>query len=89
VTYNQHKYIADCLQSIVDQETDFEFEIIVGDDFSTDGTQEVVRSFGEKYPSLFRLFLQGTSKNELFQAAAYCTKKPPLRRRVVQGRTTN
>ena len=43
ITYNQEKYIAQCLQSIVDQETDFDFEIIVGDDCSTDGTREIVR----------------------------------------------
>jgi glycosyltransferase involved in cell wall biosynthesis len=57
VTYNQEKYIAQCLQSIVDQETDFDFEIIVGDDCSTDGTREIVREFAGKYPEKFRLFL--------------------------------
>lgn len=55
VTYNQEKYIAQCLQSIVDQETDFDFEIIVGDDCSTDGTREIVRGFAEKYPEKFRI----------------------------------
>lgn len=57
VTYNQEKYIAQCLQSIVDQETDFDFEIIVADDCSPDGTREIVREFAEKYPEKFRIFL--------------------------------
>lgn len=57
ITYNQEKYISQCLQSIVDQKTDFDFEIIVGDDGSTDGTREIVRGYAEKHPGIFRLFL--------------------------------
>lgn len=52
VTYNQEKYIAECLQSLVDQETDFPFEIIVGEDCSTDSTRQIVEEFALKYPDL-------------------------------------
>lgn len=52
VTYNQEKYIRECLQSIVDQETDFDFEVIVSDDCSTDGTRSVVNEFAKKYSDL-------------------------------------
>lgn len=55
ITYNHEKYIVQCLQSIVDQETDFDFEIIVGDDCSTDATREIVRGFAKKYPDKLRL----------------------------------
>lgn len=51
VTYNQKDFIAQCLQSLVDQITDFPFEILVGDDCSTDGTSEIVDSFARKYPA--------------------------------------
>ncbi len=50
VTYNQEKYIRQCLQSIVDQETDFDFEVIVSDDCSTDGTRAIVQEFAKRYP---------------------------------------
>tara|TARA_R110001606_G_scaffold136199_2_gene273624 strand:- start:5453 stop:6394 length:942 start_codon:yes stop_codon:yes gene_type:complete len=52
VTYNQEKYIAECLQSLVEQKTDFRFEIIVGEDCSTDKTRGVVETFASKYPGL-------------------------------------
>lgn len=50
ITYNQEHYIRECLKSIVNQQTDFDFEIIVGDDFSTDNTREVVLEFSRLYP---------------------------------------
>lgn len=57
VCYNQEKYIAQCLQSLVDQVTDFPFEIIVSDDASTDSTPQIVQGFAEKYPNIVRPIL--------------------------------
>lgn len=54
VTYNQEKYIAQCLQSIVDQKTDFDFEIIVGDDCSTDRTAEIIKEYARKYSTIIQ-----------------------------------
>jgi glycosyltransferase involved in cell wall biosynthesis len=69
ITYNQEKYIGLCLQSILDQETDFDFEIIVGDDCSTDGTRRIIEGFAEKFPSLIKPIYQeantGGTKNYL------------------------
>lgn len=50
ITFNQKKYIRECLQSILDQQTNFDFEVIVGDDWSTDGTREVIIDFANRYP---------------------------------------
>lgn len=50
ITYNHEKYIGECLQSIVDQETDFDFEIIVGDDCSGDRTRDIILEFESKHP---------------------------------------
>src|SRR6266480_3387289 len=57
VTYNQNQYIRRCLQNIVDQETDFDFEVIVADDCSTDGTRAIVQEFADRYPKLMRPIL--------------------------------
>ena len=48
--YNHKKYIAQCLDSLVSQKTSFEYEIIVKDDASTDGTSDIIREYAEKYP---------------------------------------
>jgi glycosyltransferase involved in cell wall biosynthesis len=61
VTYNQEKYIRQCLQSIVDQKADFDFEIIVGEDCSTDGTKDIVREFEERYPGVVKPIYQKTN----------------------------
>lgn len=52
VTYNQEKYIVECLDSLVTQKTNFKFEIIVGEDCSTDNTRAIVQQYVDKYPDL-------------------------------------
>ena len=61
VTYNQEKYIRQCLQSIVDQVTDFEFEVIVADDCSTDSTREIIQEFADQYPCVVKPILHETN----------------------------
>lgn len=55
VTYNHEKYIEKCIESILNQETDFLFEIIVADDASTDKTLEILLQFQVKYPQRLRV----------------------------------
>jgi len=49
-SYNHEKFIKQTLQSILDQKTEYSYEIIVADDASTDQTQNIIRTFQEKYP---------------------------------------
>ena len=56
--YNQEDYIAQTLQSIVDQKTDFKYEILVHDDASTDKTSNIIYSFAEAYPELIKPMVQ-------------------------------
>lgn len=50
VCYNQERYIGQCLESIFAQETDFDFEVIIGDDKSLDGTLDAIRRSIEHAP---------------------------------------
>jgi len=49
-TYNHEKYIAQCLESILEQKGGFRLEVIVGDDASTDNTRKIVEEFQKKHP---------------------------------------
>lgn len=55
--YNQEAYVARALQSVLDQKTDFAFEVLVGDDGSTDGTRDIVKQWMEKYPGRIQLYV--------------------------------
>ena len=58
ITYNHEKYIAQAIESVLMQETDFRYELIVGEDCSTDGTGEIVREYGRKHPDIVHAHLR-------------------------------
>ncbi|MDH7480533.1 MAG: glycosyltransferase [Armatimonadota bacterium] len=51
ITYNHAKYIRKAIDSVLSQETNFDFEIVVGDDCSTDGTREIINEYIQRYPN--------------------------------------
>ncbi|GMO35682.1 MAG: hypothetical protein Ta2B_15780 [Termitinemataceae bacterium] len=56
-SYNGGEYVADSLDSIISQNTNYSYEIIVCDDCSTDNTREVLLFYKKKYPDLIKLIL--------------------------------
>jgi glycosyltransferase involved in cell wall biosynthesis len=50
--YNHEKYLRQCLDSLLHQETDFRYSIIVHDDASTDDSAAIVREYAELYPDI-------------------------------------
>ena len=63
VTYNHKEYIVECLEGVLKQQTSFPFEIIIGEDESSDGTREICLEYAERYPELIRLFLRSRKDN--------------------------
>ena len=62
VTYNHENFLRQCLDGFVMQKTNFQFEILVHEDASTDGTEEIVKLYEEKYPNLFRCVYQSENQ---------------------------
>ena len=54
--YNHEKYIKKCLDSLVEQETTFPYEIIVHDDASTDESAEIIRQYAERYECIVPMY---------------------------------
>lgn len=52
ICYNQEKYIEECLNSIITQKTSFPFEIIVGDDCSTDNTLSIINKIAKDHENI-------------------------------------
>ncbi|MBR0500097.1 MAG: glycosyltransferase [Bacteroidales bacterium] len=58
VVYNHEKFLKQCLEGFLMQQTEFDFEIIVHDDASKDRSQSIIRDYCQQYPALFRAILQ-------------------------------
>lgn len=56
-TYQHEKYIRECLDGILAQRTNFEFEILIGEDNSQDKTREICLEYAHKFPHKIKLFL--------------------------------
>ena len=55
--YNHEKYLEKCLDSVLSQKTDFDFEIVLGEDCSGDRTREIALEYQIRYPQIIKLFL--------------------------------
>lgn len=66
ITYNQKEFLRECIESILAQDYP-NVEIVVADDASSDGTQDMLRDYDEQYPDKFVLRLaernQGITAN--------------------------
>ncbi|MHA6697197.1 glycosyltransferase family 2 protein [Chryseobacterium sp. A321] len=58
LAFNHEKYIRECLDGFIKQKCDFEFEILIHDDASTDGTQEIIKEYQLNYPKIVKPILQ-------------------------------
>lgn len=58
ITYNHAPYIRQCLDGFLMQQCDFEYEILIHDDASTDGTSDIIREYQKKYPEIIKPIIQ-------------------------------
>jgi len=57
ITYNHRPFIQQAIDSVLEQQTDFPLEIVIGDDGSDDGTTEIVQQYQSRHPDKIRLLL--------------------------------
>lgn len=57
ITYNHAKYISQAIEGVLSQKINFEFEIIIGEDESSDGTREIALDYQRKYPGKIKVLL--------------------------------
>lgn len=65
ITYNQQESLPKTLDSLLAQKVDFPYEIVVGEDCSTDNTREVLKGYTERYPDIIRPIYNDTNKGIL------------------------
>lgn len=53
--YNHSAYIRQCIEGVLSQKTSFPIEYIIGEDYSSDGTREIVFEYAQKYPNIIRV----------------------------------
>lgn len=58
ISYNQENYIKQALDSFVSQKANFNFEVIIADDCSTDNTANIIKDFSKKYPDVIKPILR-------------------------------
>jgi|AntRauTorckE5430_2_1112549.scaffolds.fasta_scaffold00043_32 glycosyltransferase involved in cell wall biosynthesis len=83
-TYQHGRLIEQCLQSLLAQETNFPYEIVIGEDGSTDGTLETCQTYAKKYPDIIRLFVRDQRKKVYLYGKA--TGKYNLLQTMLDGR---
>ena len=83
ITYNHADYLAEAIEGVVSQKCDFPFELIIGEDASSDATRQVALDYQRRYPAIIRVLHSvsnvGMNENSLriFEKArgeyvAYC-----------------
>jgi glycosyltransferase involved in cell wall biosynthesis len=50
ITYNHENYISEAIESVLSQHTDFQVQLVIGEDCSTDNTRIICEDFAKKNP---------------------------------------
>ena len=59
-SYNRDDVVGQTIDSILNQHCNFEFEIIIGDDCSTDNVREVLEDYQQRFPTIIKLLFHET-----------------------------
>ena len=63
-TFMHEKYIAQALDSILMQKTQYKYEVLIGDDASWDNTPIILKKYEQQYPHIFKVFYRKKNMNK-------------------------
>ena len=62
ITYNHEKFICECLEGFLMQETTFPVEILIHEDASSDKNADIIREYRELYPKIIKPIFQSENQ---------------------------
>lgn len=69
IAYNVEKWLPECIESVLNQKTNFKVELVIGEDCSTDNTRAIALDYQKRYPDVIRVLLpeknQGLTPNSV------------------------
>ena len=78
ITFNQEKYISQTMESILDQQHNYAYEIIVGDDCSSDNTKKIIEQYATRYPEIIKPIYNDSNLGIIrnyFNVISHCSGK--------------
>ena len=75
ITYNHEKFIAHAIEGILMQEVCFDYEIVIGEDISTDRTREIVLEHEQKHPDRIRVLKRDAAESDSDRARGFGGKQ--------------
>ena len=78
LTYNHEKYLREALDSILMQQVDFKYEVVVGDDCSKDETRVILQTYERNFPGIFKVIYRDENigpTNNLYDVFMHCEGK--------------
>lgn len=70
ITYNHENYIRETLEGFLMQKTNFNYEVLIHEDASTDKTAEIIKEYERKFPEIFRVVYE--EENQYGKGVEYC-----------------
>jgi len=62
LTYNHEKFIRQTLEGFINQKTEFDFEVLIHDDASTDETAKIIKEYHDRYPNIIKPIFQSENQ---------------------------
>ena len=72
MVYNHGKYLRKTLDGFVMQETNFQIEVLIHDDASTDDSADIIREYSKRYPDIIKPIIQYALSKALSAAGIVC-----------------